>query len=143
MSIPFDNGVVGELKQPRWLIALIASVIIGSMSLEQFLITLQAACGRVTSPAIGQNSYNGHMKEISAREAKNQFGQLLESAQRAPVRVTRHGRSAGVVMSEEQYQRLRGLAWDRLASTVEDMRGEASAQGLTDEKLSQLLADDS
>ncbi len=91
----------------------------------------------------GQNGYTGYMKEISAREAKNQFGQLLESAQRGPVRVTRHGRSAGVLMSEEQYQRLRGLAWDRMAKTVEEMREEAFAKDLTEEKLSELLADDS
>jgi antitoxin Phd len=83
------------------------------------------------------------MKEISARQAKNQFGQLLESAQLAPVRVTRRGRSAGVLMSEEQYQRLQGLAWDRVADTVESMREEAFAKGLTEAKLAELLADDS
>lgn len=37
--------LLGELKQPRWLIAAIALVIIASMSLEQVLITLQAARG--------------------------------------------------------------------------------------------------
>ncbi len=37
--------LLGELKQPRWLIAAIALVIIASMSLEQILITLQAARG--------------------------------------------------------------------------------------------------
>jgi prevent-host-death family protein len=83
------------------------------------------------------------MKEMNAREAKNKFGQLLESAQLSPVRVTRRGRSAGILMSEEQYQRLRGLAWDRLASTVTDMRQEASAKGLTEAKLAELLSDDS
>ncbi len=46
-------------------------------------------------------------------------------------------------MSEEQYQRLRGLAWDRLAATVEAMREEASASELTEAKLAELLADDS
>lgn len=83
------------------------------------------------------------MKEINARAAKNQFGQLLESAQRGPVRVTRRGRSAGVLLSEEQYQRLCGIAWDRLASTVASMRQEASAKGLTEDKLADLLADES
>ncbi|MCH8478743.1 MAG: hypothetical protein LAT56_12485 [Wenzhouxiangella sp.] len=37
--------LLGELKQPRWLIAAISLVILLSMSLEQFLITLQAARG--------------------------------------------------------------------------------------------------
>ncbi len=83
------------------------------------------------------------MKEINARAAKNQFGQLLESAQRGPVRVTRRGRSAGVLLSEEQYQRLRGIAWDRLANTVAAMRQQASEKGLTEDMLAKLLADDS
>jgi len=82
------------------------------------------------------------MKEITARDAKNQFGQLLESAQRGPVRVTRRGRSAGVLMSEDQYQRLRGLAWDRLQSTITAMRSQAGEQALTEEDLAGILADD-
>lgn len=83
------------------------------------------------------------MKEISSRAAKNQFGQLLESAQRGPVRVTRRGRPVGVLLSEEQYQRLRGIAWDRLAGTVESMRQQATDAGLTEGVLAELLADDS
>lgn len=82
------------------------------------------------------------MKEVTARDAKNQFGQLLESAQRGPVRVTRRGRPAGVLMSEDQYQRLRGLAWDRLQSTVSTMRAQAAERSLTEEQLSEILADD-
>lgn len=83
------------------------------------------------------------MKQISSRAAKNQFGQLLESAQRGPVRVTRRGRPVGVLLSEEQYQRLRGLAWDRLSNTMESMRKQASENGLTSEALAELLADES
>jgi prevent-host-death family protein len=82
------------------------------------------------------------MKEINSRTAKNQFGQLLDSAQRGPVRVTRNGRSAGVLMSEEQYLRLRGIAWDRLHDTVKKARQQAKSRGLTEEKLDELLADD-
>ena len=83
------------------------------------------------------------MKEITARNAKNQFGQLLESAQRGPVRVTRRGRPVGVLLSEEQYQRLRGIAWERVASTVDTMRQQAEGKGLTEETLARLLADES
>ena len=83
------------------------------------------------------------MKQISSRDAKNQFGQLLESAQRGPVQVTRRGRPVGVLLSEEQYQRLRGIAWDRLATTMESMRKQASESGLTPAALAELLANDS
>ncbi len=39
------------------------------------------------------------MKEITARDAKNRFGYLLDAVQRAPVRVTKKGRVVGVMMS--------------------------------------------
>ncbi len=83
------------------------------------------------------------MKEIAARDAKNRFGQLLDDAQRAPVRVTRNGRGITVMLSVEQYERLRGVAWDRLVSAMDAMAKEAEANGLTDAKLAELLVDES
>ncbi len=82
------------------------------------------------------------MKEIAAREAKNRFGQLLDAAQSAPVRLTKKGRPVGVVMSMEQYERLRGAAWARLIETMDRLGTEASARGLTDKRLNALLAND-
>ena len=83
------------------------------------------------------------MNDISAREAKNRFGQLLDAAQRAPVRVTRNGRAVTVMLSTQLYDQLRGSAWERLTSTMDAMGEEASARGLTDAKLEALLADES
>ncbi|MEN8719094.1 MAG: type II toxin-antitoxin system Phd/YefM family antitoxin [Oceanococcaceae bacterium] len=82
------------------------------------------------------------MKIIAAREAKNQFGQFLDAAQRAPVRVTKKGRSVAVMMSEEQFQRLRGAAWSRLQATVDQLRADAAAAGLTEAELATLLTND-
>ena len=83
------------------------------------------------------------MKEIAARDAKNRFGTLLDAAQSAPVRVTRKGRAVGVVMSMQQYERLRGSAWERLAATMDALGEEALAKGLTGARLEELLADES
>ncbi|MXX54471.1 MAG: type II toxin-antitoxin system Phd/YefM family antitoxin [Gemmatimonadetes bacterium] len=83
------------------------------------------------------------MKEITAREAKNRFGRLLASAQRAPIRVTRNGRPVGVMMSVQQFERLRGAAWERLTATMDALGREASARGLTDTELESLLSDES
>ncbi|MXZ72220.1 MAG: type II toxin-antitoxin system Phd/YefM family antitoxin [Acidobacteria bacterium] len=82
------------------------------------------------------------MKEIAAREAKNRFGQLLDAAQSAPVRLTKKGRPVGVVMSMEQYERLRGAAWARLTETMDRLGAEATARGLTEARLDALLGDD-
>ena len=83
------------------------------------------------------------MKEIAARDAKNRFGRLLDAVQSAPVRVTKKGRAVGVMMSMQQYERLRGAAWERLTVTMDALGKEASANGLTDAELEALLADES
>ena len=83
------------------------------------------------------------MKEITAREAKNRFGQLLDAAQRFPVRVTKNGRAVTVMLSMQLYDQLRGSAWERLTSTMDAIGEEAFARGLTDAKLDALLADES
>lgn len=82
------------------------------------------------------------MKEVAATDAKERFGLLLEAAQQAPVRLTRRGRPIGVLMSPEQYERLRGGAWSRLAQTMDRLGAEAKAAGLTEEALDKLLADE-
>lgn len=46
------------------------------------------------------------MAEISATEAKNKFGQVLEMAQAGPVRIQKNGRDVAVVLSAEQYAAL-------------------------------------
>ena len=82
------------------------------------------------------------MREITVREARNRFGQLLDAAQRSPVRVTKNGRAVTVMLSMQLYDQLRGSAWEGLTSTMDAMGEEASARGLTDAKLDALLADE-
>jgi antitoxin Phd len=83
------------------------------------------------------------MRTMSSLDAKARFGQLLDAAERAPVTVTRKGRPAAVVMSVEDYERLRGAAWNRLSETMDAARKQAAGRGLTDELLDELLADES
>jgi prevent-host-death family protein len=49
------------------------------------------------------------MKAMSARDAKNSFGLLLDTARVEPVTIEKHGRGVVVVMSVEEYRRLRLL----------------------------------
>lgn len=79
------------------------------------------------------------MRTISSIDAKNRFGQLIDAARRAPVTVTKNGRPTAVVMSIEDYERMRGAAWKRLFETMATARKDAAGRGLTDE----LLADES
>ena len=46
------------------------------------------------------------MKSMSAKDAKNAFGLLLDTARAEPVTIEKHGRRVVVVLSVEQYERL-------------------------------------
>jgi prevent-host-death family protein len=46
------------------------------------------------------------MKSMSARDAKNAFGLLLDTARAEPVSIEKHGRPVVVVLSVERYKRL-------------------------------------
>lgn len=45
------------------------------------------------------------MAEMSATDAKNKFGQLLEMARTEPVRIQKNGRDVGVMVSPEFFER--------------------------------------
>lgn len=47
------------------------------------------------------------MKTISAKNAKNGFGRLIDTARAEPVTVEKHGRGVVVVISVEEYERLK------------------------------------
>ena len=55
------------------------------------------------------------MKIMSAREAKNGFGLMIDTARAAPVLVEKHGRGVVVVMSVEEYERLKAIEAGRLS----------------------------
>jgi prevent-host-death family protein len=46
------------------------------------------------------------MQRISAREAKNGFGRLIDMARAEPVLIEKHGRAVVVVIAFEEYERL-------------------------------------
>lgn len=47
------------------------------------------------------------MKAISAKDAKNKFGEMLDTVQREPVTIEKHGRAVAVVMSAHEYQEMK------------------------------------
>jgi prevent-host-death family protein len=49
------------------------------------------------------------MKNMSAREAKDGFGRLIDTARAAPVVIEKHGRPVVVVLSVEEYERLKAF----------------------------------
>jgi len=53
------------------------------------------------------------MTTIAATEAKNRFGELLESALKEPVEISKKGRTVAVVLSVETFQELKEKAEEK------------------------------
>ena len=87
------------------------------------------------------------MITVTSVEAQNRFGQLLDTAQREPVTITRHGRTAAFIVSPQDMQELinaRGKrskavaefkAWTRRAA----QSATSAAAALTDKEIVDLV----
>lgn len=47
------------------------------------------------------------MKSIAAKDAKNKFGEMLDTVQREPLTIEKHGRAVAVIMSAQEYQQMK------------------------------------
>jgi prevent-host-death family protein len=56
----------------------------------------------------GDCGYDGHMRNWNLRDAKDHLSELVTAAQDEPQIITRRGRRAAVVLSDEEYDRLCG-----------------------------------
>jgi antitoxin Phd len=82
------------------------------------------------------------MRYMSATEAKQNFAALLDAAQRGPVVIRRQARDQAVVISPQEYDRLRGVAIAELEVLSARISAQAAERGLTQEKLDALLRSD-
>ena len=82
------------------------------------------------------------MPSLTALDAKNRFGQLIEMAQRSPVTITKNGRPSVVVMSAADFERRRQNTGKRVLAAMDRMADEAKKNGLTDKKLAKLLGNE-
>jgi prevent-host-death family protein len=82
------------------------------------------------------------MKTVPATEAKNRLGAILDDAQREPIVIRRQDRDIAVVLSMADYERLRSGNIQAFLDLRDQVAAEAAANGLTEERLNGLLADD-
>ncbi len=87
------------------------------------------------------------MITVTSVEAQNKFGQLLDTAQREPVAITRHGRPAAFIVSPQEMSELLDARRKR-SSAVADLeawaararkRTRPAAATLTDEEVNRLV----
>jgi prevent-host-death family protein len=59
------------------------------------------------------------MKTVTANTAKQQLGQVLDSARTGPVSITKHGRPAFVLTSKEDYDSLTKIKLEQFKREVQ------------------------
>ncbi len=58
------------------------------------------------------------MRTLSSTEVKQSFGAALDAAQREPVFIQKQNRDVAVLMSVQEYEKLRGLRFEAFDRTV-------------------------
>ncbi len=56
-----------------------------------------------------RHCFGRDMQTLSARDAKYNFGRLIDTARAGPVTVEKHGRAVVVVLAVEEYERLKAI----------------------------------
>ena len=82
------------------------------------------------------------MRHVSATDAKQRLAALLDAAQREPIVIRRQKRDVAVLLSPQEFDRLRALNVEEFQQFCDRVARRASARGLTGSKLARLLADD-
>lgn len=82
------------------------------------------------------------MKYVSATDAKQALAALLDAAQREPIVIRRQKRDVAVILSAQEYERLRDLNAAEFQRFCDRIAERAAERGLTESKLKKLLADE-
>ena len=84
------------------------------------------------------------MRTMSAKDAKNHFGELLMEAQRAPVTIEKNGKPVAVLLSFDEHEQNERLRLDRLRGMVAEADAAAALGQVslwTDEMTEEIVAE--
>jgi antitoxin Phd len=81
------------------------------------------------------------MKTVSATDAKQRFAALLDAAQREPVLIRRQDRDVAVMISAEEYERIRRINVEEFQKFCDRVGAEAVQRGMTEGILADILKD--
>lgn len=72
------------------------------------------------------------MQTLTANDAKRNFGELLLSAQREPVKISKNSKDAVVVMSIKDYEELEAMKADYIKHCFETAKEELAKGNVVD-----------
>jgi prevent-host-death family protein len=81
------------------------------------------------------------MRSVTATEAKQNLGALLDSAQSEPVVIRRQKRDIAVVLSPREYDRLRAINTEAFERFCDRIGAQAAEAGMTEAKLAEILSE--
>jgi len=81
------------------------------------------------------------MRYVSATDAKQKLAALLDASQREPVMIRRQKRNVAVLLSPQEYDRLRALNTAEFQRFCDRVAKNAAARGLTAGKLAKIIGD--
>ncbi|TKB69226.1 MAG: type II toxin-antitoxin system Phd/YefM family antitoxin [Nitrospira sp.] len=82
------------------------------------------------------------MRYVSASDAKQKLASILDAAQREPVMIRRQKRDVAVLLSAQEYERVCATNREEFLRFSDRVSKKAKAQGLTEENLHEILADE-
>jgi prevent-host-death family protein len=80
------------------------------------------------------------MQYVTATEAKQTLGSILDQVQREPVIIRRQNRDIAVLISPQDYQRLIRLNLQEFQAFRAEVSRKAQERGLTAQELAEVLA---
>lgn len=81
------------------------------------------------------------MQYVSASDAKQRLAAILDTAQREPVMIRRQKRDVAVLLSVQEYERVCALNRDEFQRFCDRVGQGATNRGMTEKKLTDILAD--
>ncbi len=82
------------------------------------------------------------MQTVSATDAKQRLAALIDTAQREPVLIRRQNRDVAVLLSVQDYDRLRAVNAAEFQRFCDRVAETAAERGMTEETLAEILAED-
>jgi antitoxin Phd len=79
------------------------------------------------------------MRTVSITNAKQRFADLLDAAQREPIVIRQKTRNVGVLVSVEEFEKVRHLNTAEFQDYCDGISARASTRGLTAAKLKRVL----